>query len=174
MGYDAIALDPHTTREAAGPDLPWLAPNAARTLSRGGLRIAIVAVDERIDATPAGRAVAAEGPVDLVVLLCNGDLHFATGIARSLRAGVCVVARGATLREPYTREGTLFLGPGRDGKYIGLAEVEIPAPRQTRAVTVTLRPMDGRVPTPTTWRERVEEVVLSIEKAIPGAFSTGE
>jgi 2',3'-cyclic-nucleotide 2'-phosphodiesterase (5'-nucleotidase family) len=174
MGYDALALDPHETEAEAGAGLPWISANQVRTILRGGLRIAVAAVDERVDAAPARRALAAGGSVDLVVLLCNGDLHYATGVARELRADVCIVARGATLKEPVSREGTLFLGPGRDGRYVGIVEIEVPAPRQVRVRNALLRPMDAGVPSPAPWRERVEGLVLAIERAVPGAFSVGE
>jgi hypothetical protein len=174
IGYDLVLSDPHSDPEGPHGDLPWIQPGEARLVRRGGLRIAIAAVDERSDPAPARRALTLLGPVDFVVLLCSGDLHFARRASRDLGASVCVVARGAAFREPVVEEGTLYLGPGRDGKYVGLAEVEVAAPHQVIPRALRLRRMDATAPAPAPWRERVEETVLAIERTSPGAFAAGE
>jgi hypothetical protein len=171
-GYDAIALPEERGSTLEGA--PWLRSNEARLLTKGGLRLALVAVDERGDASGAAGAVRSLGTVDLVILLCSGDLNFAFAAAKSVGAQVAVVSRGACLRGPLRQDGVLFLGPGQAGKFVGFAELEVGARKQVRPIRLLLRPMDASVPADSLWRERVEQTTLAIERAHPLALSQGE
>jgi hypothetical protein len=164
IGYDA---------RVGGPEgAPRLRPNEALRVERGGAVVAFAAVDERLDPGPAGPALRALGTVDLVVLLCSGDFSFATTAARLLRPDVVVVARGATYPAPIRQDGVLFLGPGVDGKYVGLVRVASGHP--ARALEARLRPMDAAVPSSPAWEERVETALVGVEARHPGALARGE
>jgi hypothetical protein len=164
MAYDASV--------GASRDAASLQANEARRVVRDGVAVGFVAVDERTDPTPAGKAVRALGRVDLVVLLCSGDFSFATTAAGIVRADIAVVARGAKYTAPIWQDGVLFLGPGVDGKYVGLARVTDGKP--VRALDVRLRSMDATVPSSPAWEERVETALVGLEARHPGALSRGE
>jgi hypothetical protein len=171
-GYDAIVLEGNQRSAPSGPR--WLKPNEARLVDRQGLRIGLVAVDEWTDSSPARRALRSLGDVDLVVLLCSGDLSLAANAAPALGAQIAVVSRGAHLREPLVRDGVLYLGPGHAGKHVGLADCGISPRGGVRALSVKLRPMDGGTPPQSVWAERVEQTVLRVERSHPSALSQGE
>lgn len=164
MAYDA--------RVGAGGDAASLQANEALRVVRDGVAVGFVAVDERTDPAPAAKAVRSVGKVDLVVLLCSGDFSFATSAARIVRADIAVVARGAKYTAPIWQNGVLFLGPGVDGKYVGLARVTDGKP--VRALDVRLRSMDATVPSSPAWEERVETALVGLEARHPGALSRGE
>jgi len=161
MGYDAIA----------GVDLE---PNQARVLVREGVRVTVVAMDERLDTSAAAANARAAGRADLVVALCAGDMSFATAAARRVGAQVAVASRGACLGGPVWQEGVLILGAGTEGRYVGLARLDLDGRRPIRATDVRLRPMDASAPVAPAWRARVEKTVLAVEAVNPGAFSHGE
>jgi hypothetical protein len=112
--------------------------------------------------------------LDLLVLLCSGDLNFAQAAARETGAQVVVVSRGARFEDPLVIGDVLYLGPGHDGKHVGIADVSLAGPSHLLESSVRLRPMDGTAASLAGWRERVEEAVLAIERAHPSAFSQGE
>ncbi len=167
IGYDAIA-------GAGSGDLPLLGCNRARAIEVGGIRVLVAAVDERTDPAPAAAAVHALGPADLVLLLCDGDMHFGSRAARVVGAQVAVVARGARFDAPVWQDGVLLLGAGVAGKYTGCARLTIGANGEVRPAGVRLRAMDGTVPIDRGWQARVETAALAIERARPGALSAGE
>jgi hypothetical protein len=168
-GDRAIAYD---ARVGGGDGVPRLRANEARRVARGGVAVGFVAVDERTDPAPAGPAARGLGAVDLVVLLCSGDFHFATTAARFVHPDVVIVARGANYPAPIRQDGILFLGPGLDGKYVGYARIT--PGRPARALEAHLRPMDASVPSAPLWEERVETALVGVEARHPGALSRGE
>lgn len=161
IGYDAIS----------GIDLET---NQAKILVRNGIHIAVVALAEGIDPETAAPALRSLGRVDLTIALCSGDLNFAASAARRIGAKVAVASRGACLGGPFWRDGVLILGPGRAGRYVGLAQVDIRPDGAVHALDVRLRAMDGSVSADPVWRDRVERTVLDIERVLPGAFVAGE
>ena len=114
------------------------------------------------------------GHTDLTVVLCDGDLSFATATARRLGAAVAVASRGACFGGPLWQEGVLILGPGRGGRYVGFARIDVNRGGTVHALDVRLRAMDASVPTDPAWRARVEKAVLDVESRLPGAFTVGE
>lgn len=172
-GYDAIAGSAAPPHPRCGAPLPWLPPATARAIVRAGSRVVLASVAESLDPREARRAIKDAGRRDLLVLLVDGDLSFATYSARLLGADVAIVARGAWFPEPIHKDGVLFLGPGRDGKYVGLLTLELGsgAPRVVRA---RLRPMDGLVAAPDPWTERVAAFVMAVDRENPGALYPSE
>ena len=169
---DGVRASGYDARVGGSDAPPGLRPNEARRVQRGGATLAFVAVDERIDPAPAAGAVRALGSVDLLIVLCSGDFHFATTAAQLLRPDVVVVARGATFPEPIRQDGAVFLGPGADGKYVGVARISCGKPPRT--IEARLRPMDASVPASAAWEERIETVLVGLESRHPGALSRGE
>ena len=168
-GDRAIAYD----ARVGGAAVPGgLRPNEARRILRDGVAVAFVAIDERIDPAPAAAALRRLEKADVVVLLCSGDLSFATAAAVTVGADVAVVSRGATFFEPLWRDGILYLGPGLDGKYVGLARLAVGPP--VHALEVRLRAMDASVPDSPAWKARIEDVLLGVERSQPNALSRGE
>lgn len=171
IGYSAIAGEP------AGPEeegLPWLPPNRSRTVEIGGRSIRLAAVAEHAPLDPERLTGESAPPADLTILLCDGDFHLAGRAAREIGADLAIVSRGAFYSEPIERDGTLFLGPGREGKHVGAVTVSFGAHGDFLIVNPTLRPMDAAVPVPLDWRRRVEETVLWLERRSPGALAPFE
>ena len=172
IAYDAMGASPD--QRAPGGGLAWLRPNEARVVERDGLWIVLAAVHQRVDPTPAAAAIATLAPAELIVLLCAGDLQYARAAARITGAAVVVVSRGACFPDPVWDNGVLFLGSGRDGKYTGLAHLDVLPHGTVRLIGMSLRRMDATVPPAPDWREEVEELVLTIERKEPGALTLGE
>ena len=161
MGYDCVA----------GVNIQ---PNEAKLIEKEGVRVAVVAADEGVDTGAAVARLRALGRADLTIVLCDGDLSFATATARRIGAAVAVASRGACFGGPLWQEGVLILGPGRGGRYVGFARIDVDRGGTVHALDVRLRAMDGSVPTDPAWRTRVEKAVLDIESRLPGAFTVGE
>jgi 2',3'-cyclic-nucleotide 2'-phosphodiesterase (5'-nucleotidase family) len=159
IAYDAIA----------GVDLK---ANASRLVERGRIRVRLVSADENTD--PANIDSRAKDGTDITVLLCSGDLHFAASAARRIGAQVAIASRGACYGGPIWQDGVLVLGPGSEGRYVGLARIEIDRAGRITSADVRLRPMDASVNASPVWRNRVESAVLAVERVHPGAFSRGE
>ncbi|MBD3161967.1 MAG: hypothetical protein GF346_06730 [Candidatus Eisenbacteria bacterium] len=171
IGYAAIVGEP------AGPEegsLPWLPPNRSRTVEVAGRSIRFVAVGEDVPFVAEEGLPASVGSADLTVLLCDGDLHLALRSAPLVKADVAVVSRGALYRSPLERGGTLFLGPGAEGKQVGAITVQFAGTGEFRLSQATLRPMDRAVPVPREWQRRVEETVLWLERRSPSGLAPAE
>jgi hypothetical protein len=168
MGYDAVAGIRDGEMECdAG--VPWLAPNNARLIERGGARIVVASVNESLDPESARMAIRGAGRSDLLILLVDGDLHFASRAAQALGARVAIVSRGACFPQPVRQDGVVYLGPGRDGKYVGLVTLDL-AGGEPRILSADLRRMDGSAPRAAAWTERVDALVLEIDRTNPGAL----
>ncbi len=114
-GYDAVA---GVATRIESRDIPWLAPGESRRIAVADLRVQVTAVSDQ--SAPESTPATADRPAaDLHILLCDGDIHFATAAARQLHAGVAVVSRGAKFDEPLWRDGVLYLAAGSDGRYVG-------------------------------------------------------
>jgi len=172
-GYDAIAIDPPSDA-SPGLDARWLAPNRARIVQAGNLRIAVAAAHEGIDPAPCRKSIRDLGKADAVLLLCAGDLSFARAAARVAGADIAIVARGARFEAPLVHDGVLFLGPGRSGKSIALAECRIVSPGRVEPLGVRLRAMDASVRPNRAWQDRVEEAILRFESEHPMALEATE
>lgn len=170
--YDALAGGAESLLPYVG--IPWLGPNEAQCVEKGSLRIALVAVDEGIVCQPAADAVKALGPVDLVILLCAGDIHYAKRAARVTGAEIAIASRGACFHQPVWDGDLLLLGPGRNGKYVGHVRVDIGSAERVEVLDFNLRRMDATVQAADDWRVRVEELVLDLERRQPGALAYGE
>jgi hypothetical protein len=171
-GYDAVLLDMGISAPAETG--PWLPSGAARAVTKAGVRVLFLALDERSDLETARGSLDAAGPADLTVLLCSGDLNFAQAAAQMTGAQVAIVSRGACFSEPLVRDEVLYLGPGRAGKYVGVADCSTSGGGKVKAAQVRLRPMDGGAPSSAVWQERVERTVLAIERTSPSTFTQGE
>ncbi len=167
--YDAILSD-----DGSIPDARWIPPLQARRVEIAGKRIGICALEERFDPLEAREAVGALGRVDLLILLCSADLHYAMRAAKLLGARAAIVARGADFDRPVLLDGVLFFGPGRDGRHTGYARIEVRRGEAPRVLEGKLRAMDGSTPVDPQWQDRVERLLLEIDQESPGALAWGE
>jgi hypothetical protein len=177
IGYDALLATPGAAVQdvaAKDSEVPWVAPNQVVKIERGWLTVLVLGIDENHELDEAVAAVTSAGPADLTVLLCSGDYHFASAALERIDAAVVIVGRGACFHQPARHKGSLLLGPCREGKYVGWVRIEVTPGETAKLLDHRLRAMDATVPAPSAWRERVEGIVLEIERNQPGALFFSE
>ena len=132
-------------------------PGPARVVSRGGHRVALLALEETLADSVAARAASeARRKGDLLIVLARADAGTGRRLARLSRADLVILSRGARTEGVLYEAGVPLVGCGGFGREVGSLRL-LPSSRGTpsRVEDFRLTPMDASRPEDAVFVRRV-------------------